>query len=51
MPRLCCNCSKRVMPMKMFRSTSGDHGSPMTSSVRAIEQAISPNRVRCMYPV
>jgi hypothetical protein len=28
---------------------SGDQGSPATSSVRAIEQAMSPNRVLCMW--
>ena len=30
------------------RRISGDQGSPMTSSVRAIEHAISPKFVRCM---
>src|SRR5580658_4182708 len=34
----------------MFLMISGDHGSPMTSAVRAMEHAISPNWVRCILP-
>ncbi len=32
-------------------NNTGDQGSPMTSRVRAMEQAMSPNWVRCMTPV
>src|SRR5215469_3555361 len=47
MPRSRWMSSKRVMPSQTSRRMSGDQGSPATSRVRAMEHAISPNRVRC----
>ncbi len=53
MPRSAWSWSKRAMPTHTSRRISGDQGSPMMSRVRAIEQAMSLNWVRCMprdYP-
>ena len=43
--------TERLNPTHTSRTISGDQGSPMTSSVRAIEHAMSPKFVRCMGPV
>src|SRR3954452_20517081 len=48
MPRSLWICSNRANPTHTSRRISGDHGSPMTSRLRAIEHAISPKLVRCM---
>ena len=40
------NCSKRVVPVSASRSTSSTHGSPTTSSERAIGQAASDQSER-----